>query len=94
MFHQEISIYRAKKGSAGETLPQEQKQWNPHYSTPCPKVWFSLPAPKKLQCLGPAHVESTGDATKRPPSWERRRGNASLAESIYEETDRRRRETL
>lgn len=29
MFHQEISIYRAKKGTAGETLPPEAEAVEP-----------------------------------------------------------------
>lgn len=75
-------IYIVEMGTAGETLPQEQKLWNPHYSTPCQKVWVSLPAcSQKLQCLGPAHVEST-ETRQTTSSWERRRGNVSLAESI------------
>lgn len=63
-----------QKGSASETLPQKQKQWNPHYSTPCQKFGLACLPPKKVQCLGPAHVESTGDATKRP-----HRGNVVAA---------------
>lgn len=69
-----------QNGTVGATLPAEAEAVEPTLQHTLSKVWVSLPAPKKMQCLGPAHVESTGDATT--PSWERRRGNASLAESI------------
>lgn len=82
-----------KRAAPVRPCPQKQKQWNPHYSTPCQNFG--------LACLPPKRCSVSG-----PPTWSRRetRQNDLIVETSsrqrltcgehHEETDQRRRETL
>lgn len=77
-----ISI--VEMGTAGETLPQEQRSCGTQTTAhPVKRFWVSLPAPKRCSAVSRARPRGVdGRRDKTTSSWERRRGNASLAESI------------